>query len=606
MAIDNFDTKAILAGDLDQFFALINAVNPTETDGKAESLLNLAQCRDLLEEAEIIADKDSLSDAINNLLETRNQDLKAEVKVYLYAANRLFSLILNTISIESVLISDINHLRLPFIKVAIDDPHIFCDIDHPAIRILEDILQSAATWYPNLGKYSDTYQGKLGEITNILHTSNLGTEENITEYAKLFRTYLESERKRSQSIAERAYQSECGAVKIFRAQKLVTDTLNRSLAGTLLPAEAADFIQDSLRREFQYVLINQGHTAEIWLDWIRVLKKLAWVFKENKTADEKKRFQDEVSYITETLTKNFNLNVCHQEDYEEFTQRLTSQLINVLQGISVACIKVEKINLANEMEGIKTILGQAITDKAKQLNEGDWFIFQKSDTENIRCKLERKIPDTDYLLFVNACGNKVMSKTVEDFLMCIYTKIAKPINIEISVEQTTEKLLHELIDQYQNNQQKLRYAAAKKAKLKAEATLKKQQEFKRKQAAAQKAMEEAQAIAEIEAKKLKQEQELALSKKQAEIVKIIEDLNVGAWLELLSEDDEPTPCKIGVYIQSMEKYILVDRLGIKVGEYYREDLLNLLVDGRAKVLSTGEKFEDQLAKIVRGLRRDVN
>ncbi len=54
------------------------------------------------------------------------------------------------------------------------------------------------------------------------------------------------------------------------------------------------------------------------------------------------------------------------------------------------------------------------------------------------------------------------------------------------------------------------------------------------------------------------------------------------------------------------KYIFADQVGRKVAEYSREQLVQQLISGELKVLRNGDNFEEQLAKVIRGLRRDVN
>ena len=64
--------------------------------------------------------------------------------------------------------------------------------------------------------------------------------------------------------------------------------------------------------------------------------------------------------------------------------------------------------------------------------------------------------------------------------------------------------------------------------------------------------------------------------------------------------------KLSVIISSTGKYIFADQVGRKLAEYTRLQLVALTIEGHIKVLRNGDNFEDQLAKVIRGLRRDVS
>ena len=96
--------------------------------------------------------------------------------------------------------------------------------------------------------------------------------------------------------------------------------------------------------------------------------------------------------------------------------------------------------------------------------------------------------------------------------------------------------------------------------------------------------------------------------KHQQATQSVSELQVGAWLEISSEAnaDEKLRAKLSVIISSTGKYIFADQVGRKLAEYTREQLIAALVDGSIKVVRNGDNFEDQLAKVIRGLRRDIS
>ena len=96
--------------------------------------------------------------------------------------------------------------------------------------------------------------------------------------------------------------------------------------------------------------------------------------------------------------------------------------------------------------------------------------------------------------------------------------------------------------------------------------------------------------------------------KHQQATQSINELQVGAWLEINSETDpnEKLRAKLSVIINSTGKYIFADEVGRKLAEYTREQLIAQLTAEQLKIVRNGDNFEDQLAKVIRGLRRDVS
>ncbi|MGV8838031.1 DUF1631 family protein, partial [Cellvibrio sp.] len=149
-----------------------------------------------------------------------------------------------------------------------------------------------------------------------------------------------------------------------------------------------------------------------------------------------------------------------------------------------------------------------------------------------------------------------------------------------------------------------------------------EEQLEARRTAARKAMMEARALADekmrreaeqaAEAERLRIEQAVTQAAetiaKHQQASQSISELQVGAWLEISREQnaDEKLRAKLSVIISSTGKYIFADQVGRKLAEYTREQLITLMVEEQLKILRNGDNFEDQLAKVIRGLRRDVS
>jgi len=72
------------------------------------------------------------------------------------------------------------------------------------------------------------------------------------------------------------------------------------------------------------------------------------------------------------------------------------------------------------------------------------------------------------------------------------------------------------------------------------------------------------------------------------------------------QNGEPVRCKLAVIIAATGKYIFSDNIGRKVAEFQREQLVQALLNNQLTLLNNGDSFDDQLVKVIRGLRKDIS
>lgn len=85
-------------------------------------------------------------------------------------------------------------------------------------------------------------------------------------------------------------------------------------------------------------------------------------------------------------------------------------------------------------------------------------------------------------------------------------------------------------------------------------------------------------------------------------VKQADDLNVGVWAEFTGDDEISIRCKLAARIKAIDKYIFVNRQGIKVLERTRMALAKELKEGTVKLISDGLLFSRALESVIGNLR----
>ncbi len=77
----------------------------------------------------------------------------------------------------------------------------------------------------------------------------------------------------------------------------------------------------------------------------------------------------------------------------------------------------------------------------------------------------------------------------------------------------------------------------------------------------------------------------------------------GSWFEV-SEDSKPTyRCRLAAAIKSVDKFIFVNRNGMKVAEKSRQELAIALQQGHFSILDDGMLFDRALESVIGNLRQ---
>lgn len=86
-------------------------------------------------------------------------------------------------------------------------------------------------------------------------------------------------------------------------------------------------------------------------------------------------------------------------------------------------------------------------------------------------------------------------------------------------------------------------------------------------------------------------------------LKQVDQISVGVWVEFAGDDEDTAiRCKLAAKINAIDKYIFVNRQGVKVVEKTRMGLARELKDGTVRFISDGPLFSRALESVIGNLR----
>ena len=521
----------------------------------------------------------------------------------------------------------------------------FTQAQHPIRQLLRCLLDDASHWCPRDFKLNQTYVTKL---ETLIASASLCWPLAQSEWAPFeqaladFSAWIDTENKRAQMLEERLCNSELAELSLLSAQCRVIETLNQHLAERPLPLELHASIQSLLKSELQHCIVtadaSQWQSAPFWKSWQKLLPALGQVFATETHEVDDQLLYSAIPGIISELERNGELTTSNPSAYQQWLAQLNLCLMHAIQKQPQECALFAALPYPEGYSTSNTRITPALLRQSEAIQQGDWLIFSGEDGDKIRCKLALKNPAADQLLFVDRTGRKVLIKSNKDFALCLSGGIVKAL-----VQPQLDHVIHQFLTQLEQKalaadaqrlaltmekaaravkvleaKQKAQSEAAELAKQEAQQHM--EQQLDARKAASRKAMAEARALAEQqernaraqqaaeqERQRLRAQQDAAAANAQLGAAQTaMNDLHVGAWLEILFDDASWVRTKLSVIISSTQKYIFVDTLGRKMAEYQRENLIELLATERARIIHKGDNFEDQLAKVIRGLRKDIS
>ena len=528
----------------------------------------------------------------------------------------------------------------------------YCNAQCPLRDFFTAIAPPASHWCARDSKPSQQLFDKIGALLAFAQLYWSGNEAaqiagagNLKQSLESFNSWLASEDKRATMLESRLCETELANLKLLSAETRVADAINRNLAQRPLPSDLHNAIAITLKSELQYWAFNTAPDElpqlPLWKSWQRLLPALGQLFSSDGIEVEDQLLYDQIPLVLAELERSLQHPNSNAQAYAQLVEHLNHSLMCAIQKQPQACSLFPELPNAGGQSDVHTHIPKTLLQQTERIAVGDWILFAGDNgADSIRCKLALRNPEIDQLLFVDHTGRKVMNKSTKDFALCLSTGIARPLPVQ-NISDLINTLLPPLIERanrgvqaqllLQKNkaeqvvraliaQQQAAAEAAERERAAEQARIEEQLEARR--AAARKAMLEARALADdqkrraaeqaVEAERLRIEQAAtdaaeSIAKHQ-QATQNIGELQVGAWLELSSETEqnEKLRAKLSVIISSTGKYIFADEVGRKLAEYTREQLIAQMVEGQLKILRNGDNFEDQLAKVIRGLRRDVS
>jgi len=629
-ASESIDLKSVLNGDMTQLRRLLHVTlgDPEQAAGNGRPSDSLLAVLTALQRAPLPKPAWNAAQLIDTL---RSQQLAPDSRTLetIRFSDAVMTQLLRHSLLDESIRAQLQRLYVPLVKSLLLDEAQFIEARGALPRLIDSVCESAAGWFGALGRGGEPYLLQLADTVEQVLQRFETDEHALPVVVSAFADSIVRENERVVRLEKRVCETEMGALRARRAQTLVTDLFNEKIAGKILPKGVVDLLRTVFLEQIRLFLIQEGPQAELWKRWQKLTETLVWSLQPKTQAADKQKLYSLIPTISAELEKSMQAIERQRGALAPLLAAIELAHIDVMKGQLSNAVAVEPLDAGFGIAGVRTAVSRSLIEQAETYTEGQWFLYKNEQEQVVRCKLALKLPDMDQLLFVNRMGQKVMQKGIEDFAYCLSAKLARPLNDKPLYQRIAQKVMQDLVSQFAERErasrevelkqrQQARAAAEKIEREKAE----REAEDKKRVAAAAKARAEAdalaaareqserdaaqqaQAVAQAEAR-VRAEQDALHREDRVRMAKLqLDSLGLGAWVRLPGASGELVHGKLAVKMRSSGRFIFVDRIGIKVAEYLRDDLIAMLVERRADIVEQNDQFEDRLAKIVGSMRRD--
>jgi hypothetical protein len=527
----------------------------------------------------------------------------------------------------------------------------------PVFRLIDLLCKYCRGWNSDLGVLGETSVDKLEKLVKQVSVDPKTQRTRLKE----IKDYIEREDKRFSDMEDEFRNAELKKLESAKMRDRVARLINQEMKGDNFPFFLVLLLQGGWLDFVQSVLLDKGSKSKEWTAAQQLTRKLIWSLKDHTrdNASQRTKLRGIIKNLPSSaraLAKRVDIDMTATQ---HAIADIEAEYDAVLRGKPSECgeftpIEIQESSSKNASESTRLEISKI------DAKPGEWFYYEDSDRESSRLKLILSWQKKQ-MLFTNHNRKSAITIAYEDFCASLAAGVIRQLPpvppCTTIVREYVERLLKGKQQQKaESNKRKkaqvdMRKKAQEERRKKADATIRKkvvvEKLKKEERAALQKRLEKAKKlVAATEAKRSKlslDERKAALTKEMAEIRKVetarnqkavkqkragakkkvaagnkqlitaevianandaIRGLGKGAKVILGSETGELIICKLLTKMLNIDKFIFVDRGGIKVAQHGQQALVTMFLDGKLEILSRGEKFEDTLASVVRGLRND--
>jgi len=471
--------------------------------------------------------------------------------------------------------------RHPFLKVMHQSSNLA--LTTLFIELVDRISIDTLGWEPRPERSKRIILDELNSISTLLFQLDCQDAQSLNSLLARWQSFTEKQSSKALKVVQRLKVLEARTSWDEYCELYAKTYLNTLFSDQLITESLQKFLSDlwvkvlaqSIEKQLNPQINEAIQTLTAKIKAVFCTKgKAAFKWVENLLEDMQ----------AECVKHNVNVD-------DQVWQGVQADLVNILQG---SLVEESQFMLCN---GHKEWSKPMEVELNNRVVEGQWFYLVK-DSVMSREQVVAIFPETQEVLFCNYLGIKSKRRTYTELNLALSTQILKPLVADSSFQEVVQKTSAGLL-KVALTQKKARVIAAQKAQKEAEYLL------LEKERAEKNAKIKAEEIAEQAKQTLKKRIDKQRAEQEHAALIQVTNCKLGAWISVNQDDEQDNKSqrfKLVVKFAASNKFIFVDKLGVKKLEYTEATLVEGIMNKDIEIVSDGVEFEESLERVVSRLR----
>ena len=582
-----------------------------------------------------------------------------------YFVDLLFEALEGQSGIDQQLLNAIFPLKKLFVKMLLKDPKFVQSSKHYLRQLLDRLFYASVGWYGGAGETAEKFLFDCGVlVTEIMKLS--GDELELPENVESRFGYIELAVEESSFQEEKICRIERRKMKERQPIRDVDEFLDKHLAGKLFPETVVSFLSDTWRKNLVAYRKDNHFSPAAWNKLTEFSVDMIDHFSTNKESNslavipiihpglekylkgnesDKARVIHAIDKVNQDILNGVSVEGVAIKPFLE-----ENRLVNMKVGRSVSSLvenlksgqwvlfkgengqekryrivsKFDEVKefLLVDFSGAKTITrsyhglaydiatkSAKVLDSVKLFNKCFvnalelYFLQYKSRKKFLSEEKLRLEKENKKLLALEKAKMEAEVLRMQKYEM--EEKLKKETErLKKKNEEIEGRIKKELEDKFAQETDRIRIEKEQKNAQLQEKYVDKVELLKMEKLQLEKARN-------IELESLKKEKELLeqeLKRKlgenrQYEAEQSVKSLAIGSWVAMPDNKGGEVPCKLAIIYGSTGKYVFVDGNGIRIGEYKSEELVELFLEEKARIIKEESSFDSSMEKIIQSLRQ---
>ncbi|MGA7980479.1 MAG: DUF1631 family protein, partial [Chromatiaceae bacterium] len=415
---------------------VVSTINQLQTHPTGTSISMVAPLADIpyleVDAAFIDRVKDALNQEREQIFAQVDRDKLAPVDADLIdLIGMLFEYMLNDPVLPNLAKALLSHLHTPYLKVALIDRRLLVNAQHPARRLLDQMVEAGSAWVDEANPQRGIFPAMQRVVDRVLRefTDNIALFDELLAF---FEQAMAEQQRKTATTEERTQEAARGREALQLAKQKATNEIQALVGRAVLPRPVVAFLSKAWVDQLVFILLRdkEEDRGPAWQQAVQTAEDLVALFEPQTSASEREARLKSVPQLRQRIV--------------EGVQRIGSYTPAAVDGLFALLEAPERWEAETREAGVPSSAGadtsqasmptepvpqeetgvaaeavseqeQEVIKRLRKMKFGTWFEFRSETGGNPRrIKLSWLSPLTATCMFVDRSGMQAEIKTLKE------------------------------------------------------------------------------------------------------------------------------------------------------------------------------------------------